>query len=424
MIVSSVPFLLSSMIWLTMTSPSSHDENQWTRFRGSDGSGIDTNWKDPIQLDASGIRWIADLPGKGNSSPVVWDNKIFVTSSDDENGIGYALAMDQDDGKIIWQRAFSVSELSLHVENTLATSTPAVDASHVYFIWVSKEKTTLTAFSHDGREVWEARFDGVISRHGAANSLMLTDHHVIFSREQEDFSTLKGSWVAVEKTTGKVAWELERTPVKANSFSTPVMVELENRPPQLIFSSQAHGLTSVDPHTGKILWEKSALLPARVVASPICAKGLVVACCKGEAVIYDMDPPSGQLADTARYQLPRSLSPYVPTPIIVGNYLFNYLDNGTITCIELETGRLIWKQRPAGPFFGSPVLVAGYLYAVTKEGEMIVVRPEPTYQLVGTYQLDEGSFSTPAMCEVGMVIRTFSQVMVFGSAKEVGSLTK
>ena len=140
---------------------------------------------------------------------------------------------------------------------------------------------------------------------------------------------------------------------------------------------------------------------------------MIVACCKEEAVIYDVNPPSRQLADTARYLLPRSLSPYVPTPIVVGDYLFTFMDSGTVACIELTTGRMLWKERPAGPIFGSPIYVAGNLYCLTKLGEVIIVRADPTYQLVGIHNLGEGSFSTPVMCKKSMVIRTFSKVMLF-----------
>ena len=315
-IILYVNFLIAALL------NSGDESHQWTRFRGTDGSGIDTNWKTPVRLDPSNLKWEITLRGKGNSSPVVWGHKIFVTSSDDEKGVGFAMALDDMDGSMLWQKEFAVSELSLHVNNKLAASTPAVDESKVYFIWCSKEKIVLTAMSHDGLVKWEATFDGIVSRHGGVNSLMLTDNNVIFTREQEDFSPLKGSWIAVDKNSGKVAWELKRKSVKANSFSTPVMVDLDNHQPQLIFASQAHGLTSIDPDTGKILWEKDGLLPARVVASPIYSDGLIVACCKGEAVIYDINPSVGQLADTAMYNLPRSLSPYVPTPIEVGTYLF------------------------------------------------------------------------------------------------------
>lgn len=412
MILLNNYLLYASLLWLISWSNSEHEKSQWTRFRGSDGSGIDSNESAPVTWDSADFRWRIPLPGKGNASPVVWENTIFVTSADDEKGVGYALAVDDRDGKMLWKKEFDVPDLAMHPNNKLAASSPAVDESQVYFIWFSKEKTNLTALAHDGSFQWEAIFDGIESRHGGGSSLMLTDKYVVFTREQEDFSSLTGSWVAVDKQTGKTAWELERESVKANSFATPVIVNMDNQPPQLVFASQAHGLTGVNPETGQVLWERKGLLPSRAVASPIYSKGLVVACCKGEAVVFELNPTDDQLADTALYYLPRSLSPYVPTPIIVGGYLFSFMDNGTVACIVLKTGELVWKESPAGSIYGSPICVGGNLYCMTKAGEVIVIRADSSYQLLGINKLGDGTFSTPAMSRSGMVFRTFSQLMV------------
>ena len=408
-----INYLLYSYFLLLIGGSDSDIESfHWTRFRGSDGSGIDSNGNAPVRWDSTDFRWKITLPGKGNASPVVWGNTIFVTSSDDENDIGYAVALDDRDGKILWKKEFNVPELAMHPNNKLAAPSPAVDDSQVYFIWYSKEKTNLTALAHDGSIQWEAEFDGIESRHGGGSSLMLTDRYVVFTREQEDFSSLKSSWIAVDKRTGTTAWELERESVTANSFSTPVLVNMGNQPPQLIFASQAHGLTSVDPETGQVLWERKKMFPARVVASPIYSDGLIIGCHKGKTVVFDINPTANQVADTARYLLPRNLSPYVPTPIVVGELLFLFTDNGTVACVILETGELLWKERPAGAIYGSPICVAGNLYCMTKAGKVLVIRADTSYQLLGIHELGDGSFSTPVMSRSGMVFRTFSQLMV------------
>lgn len=404
--------LYSWFLLLISCSASENEKFQWTRFRGYDGSGIDSNWSTPVTWDSTDFRWKTRLPGKGNSSPVVWGSTIFVSSSDDERNIGYALAIDERDGKIIWKKEFKVTDLSMHVDNNLAAPTPAVDESQVYFIWYSKEKTNLTALNHDGILQWEAEFDGIECRHGGGSSLLLTDRYVVFTREQEDFSSLNSSWIAVDKHTGTTAWELQRESASANSFSTPLLVKMDNQAAQLIFASQAHGLTGVDPETGQIIWERKEMLPARVVASPIYSEGLIIACCKGEALVCNLNLATNPSADILRYSLPRNVSPYVPTPIAVGELLFLFMDNGIVVCVNCATGDLLWKEKPAGPIYGSPVSVDGNLYCMTKEGKVIVIRANSTYQLLGIYELGEGSFSTPVMCRSGMVFRTFSQLMI------------
>lgn len=396
-----------------MVSPAKAD--QWTRFRGSQGQGIHENGSAPVTWDSSDYKWNITLPGKGNASPVVWENKIFVTSADDSTDTGYLMAIDEGDGTILWQKEFQVTDLNMNKDNSLAMPTPAVDESQIYIIWYSNEKTILYALAHDGTPRWQAEFGGIEARHGGGSSLMLTDNNVVFTREQEEDSSVASSWVAVNKQTGETSWVLERETCARNSFSTPILVENDQQEEQLIFTSMAHGFTGVDAKTGKVLWERKEILTHRVVASPIYADGMIFGTRKGEGLALKVDLNTGQIADTAHYSLSPSLSPYVPTPIIVGELLFLFVDNGAVACVRLETGELMWKERPAGAIYGSPICVDGNLYCITKAGDVMVIRADSEYQLHGVHSLGEGSFSTPVMCRSGMVFRTFSRLMVLGN---------
>jgi outer membrane protein assembly factor BamB len=413
--LSKKSFSYPLLLLLIVCSASETESFQWTRFRGAHGLGIDSNGNVPLAWDSSAFQWAIALPGTGNASPVVWGNKIFVTSAADEQDLGYMMAVDEQDGKILWQKEFTVTDLSLHANNKLAAASPAVDESQVYTIWYSMEKTTLTALAHDGTLQWQVEFGGIESRHGGGSSLMLTDKYVVFTREQEEGSSLRSSWVAVDKRNGETVWELGRESAPANSFATPLLVKTGSREAQLIFASQAHGITGVDPETGQVLWERKEMLPARVVASPIYAEEMIIVGRKGQTLVVELDQNTNQAVDSARYSLPPNLSPYVPTPIVVGELLFLFMDNGTVACLHLATGKLLWKERPAGDIFGSPVCVDGMLYCVTKAGKVMVIRASSTYQLSGIHELGEGSFSTPVMCGSGMVFRTFSQLMLLGN---------
>lgn len=392
------------------------EAQDWSRFRGSGGRGLDARGSAPVSWESASYAWNISLPGIGNASPVVWGSTIFVTSGDDEKNLGNLFAVDANEGRILWQKEFVVTDLALHKDNNLACATPAVDESQVYVIWHSKDKTELIAFSHEGKVQWKNEFVGIESRHGGGSSLMLTNKYVVFTLEQEkDFSTLKSFWVAVDKQSGETAWELERESPENNSFGTPLLMELGNGKTQLIFGSQSHGITGVDTESGKVSWEKKDMMPARVVASPFLADGKLIMCCKGLCLVIDMDQETGLPADTASYILPRNLSPYVPTPIAVGESLFLFTDNGTAACVNLNTGELDWKERPAGAIYGSPICVDGNLYCITKAGKVIVVAAEPSYQLKGIQDLGDGSFSSPVMCEGGMVFRTFSKLIMLGN---------
>jgi len=402
---------------LLIGSASSSDSNsmQWTRFRGADGHGIDTIGIAPTSWEESNYRWKITLPGTGHASPVVWDDLIFVTSSDDESDLGYMMAINEQNGELLWQKEFKVTDLAMHKDNNLAAPSPAVDESQVYVIWYSKEHTSLAALSHEGSLQWQAEFGGIEARHGGGSSLMLTDKYVIFTREQEEGSSQSSSWLAVNKQTGEIAWELERESAARNSFSTPFLVHNKNNDALLIFASEAHGFTAVNPESGEVLWERKSLLTHRVVASPICANGMIVACRKGETVVLEVDAYLNPVADTARYTLPPNLSPYVPTPIVVGDLLYLFLDNGSVACLVLATGDVLWKERPAGPIYGSPICVNGNLYCMTKAGKVIVLRAQSTYELLGVYELGDESFSTPVMSASGMIFRTYSKLLMLNN---------
>lgn len=411
---SRTPWLFLLLFLFVHCSAQEDEMQSWTRFRGTDGMGIDACAGLAVSWDSTAYTWESSLPGVGHASPVVWESTIFVTSADDVNDLGYVIAVDEKDGKILWQKEFGLADLTMHVDNNLASCTPAVDASQLYVIWYAKEKITLTALNHVGEIQWQSDFPGIEARHGGGSSLVLTDEFVMFTREQEEGSSFSSSWVAVDKGSGKTAWELERESCTRNSFSTPILVSNERKEDQMIFTSEAHGFTGLDPKTGKVLWENKGLLTHRVVASPVYSEGLVVGCRKGQGMVLEVDLNSHVVADTALYTLPPNLSPYVPTPLVVADLLFLFLDNGTVACVKLESGELLWKERPAGPLYGSPVCVNGNLYCMSKAGKVLVIRASSEYELLGAQDLGEGSYSTPVMSESGMVLRTFSQLILIG----------
>ena len=409
-------YLFCSFLLLFNLTSTAQEDNYWTRFRGADGLGIDKKARFLVELKETGIKWKIPLPGTGNASPVVWQNTIFVTSARDDKDTGYLTAINGTDGAVLWQKEFKVTDLIMHVDNKLAAQSPAVDQSQVYLVWYSKEKTTLIALTHEGTIRWQSEFAGILSRHGGGSSPMLTDECVVFTREQEKgYSSFTSSWLAVDKKTGKKIWELERESPENNSFGTPLLLAVKDQPAQLIFASQSHGLTGVAPATGKILWERKNLFPARVVASPFYTEGMIVVSQNGKTLVIDMDSTTHQAKDSARYTLPRNLSTYVPTPIVVNKLLFTFMDNGTVACIQLATGKMLWNARPSGAIYGSPIFVNGNLYCITKEGKVLIIKADTTYQLSGIIELGEGSFSTPVMCKSGMVFRTFTQLMLAGN---------
>jgi outer membrane protein assembly factor BamB len=155
---------LAIVAWLTLLTAAPIDAQEWTRFRGPNGTGIGQA-EFPVSWTADDYNWQTKLPGIGHSCPVVWDRTVYLMSADQETASQYVLAIDQRDGTITWQREFSIDSYHIHARNSFASVTPTVDADHVYVAWATPSQTVATALDHQG-----TRFGSGRSGNSAANT--------------------------------------------------------------------------------------------------------------------------------------------------------------------------------------------------------------------------------------------------------------
>jgi len=385
---------------------------RWTRFRGPNGSGLAPAATIPVQWGERDYRWKVTLPGKGHSSPVVWGEKVFVTSGL-RDATRVLTCLSARDGRKLWEKRFPSKPHSMNPLNSYATSTPALDAERVYLYWTTPQAVTVVALDHDGNEVWQQDLGPFDSQHGSGTSPIVFDNLLIVPNDQRGKSFI----AALDCRTGQRRWTLERRAVKA-AYSTPCIYQPEGSPPELILTSTSHGVTSVDPRTGKLNWEFSSAFPLRVVSSPLVASGLIVGTCgvggSGKRLVAvrpgSRDGRKPQLA----YELKRNV-PYVPTPIALGDLLFVLAENGTVTCLRAPSGESLWKARLDGRFYGSFVHVDGRLYAISRKGDVFVIAASEKFQLLGRNPLGEPSHATPAVADGKMFLRTFTHLFCIGS---------
>ena len=397
---------------------------EWTRFRGPNGQGISSAKTIPVKWTEEDYNWKVELPGGGHSSPVLWGDKLFVTSGDQQTGNSVIFALNVSDGKILWQKEYSLSKYRPNKLNSFATATPTVDADYVYVLVTSPEKTFLAALNHQGAEIWQRKFEGVRCQHGAGTSPIVHNDMVIFTHEHENSSSkdARSIWVAVDRKTGVTRWTLERQTGPKTSYSTPCVYTPAGGKPQLIFNSNAHGMTGVDPGTGKVIWEVASAFPARVVSSPVIANELLVGSCgdggSGKRLIAIRPGSSdGSIQPTEVYKIDSGYRPYVPTSIAKEGLLFTFHDRGYVTCRKSATGRQLWEEKPAGRFFSSPVWVDGKLYCITMDGDVVVIKAAETYELLAINPLGETSHATPAITDGRMYLRTYSYLFSVGGKK-------
>ncbi len=410
------PTVLAFTLLFSVTIPAEGDN--WPRFRGPNGQGVSDATTIPVKWSEQDYKWKVELPGGGHSSPVVWDDKLFVTSGDDKAMRGTVLCLSTANGREQWRKEFELDKHPMNALNSYASATPALDTENVYVLWSGPAETKLTALTHGGRELWTIKLPGVKARHGAGSSPIVYGDFVIVTREQDKAGDVKSVWLAVDRRTGQVRWRYEHPENANGSYSTPCVYRDKGGREQLVFTSNSHGIAGVDPQTGAVLWKTPAALPARVVSSPVLVDGLVIGTCgeggRGIRLAAVRPPDADSSAGTEVYALDRGIVPYVPISAVHDGLLFAFHDQGTVSCLRSGTGEVLWSEKPGGKFFGSPICVGDKLYAITTDGSAVVLRAGPKYELLAVNILGEKSQATPAVADGRMYLRTFSHLICIG----------
>ncbi|MGF1578155.1 MAG: PQQ-binding-like beta-propeller repeat protein [Gemmataceae bacterium] len=390
---------------------------EWTRFRGPNGSGISPASTLPTQWTRKDYDWKVAIPGIGHSSPVVWKNRIFVTSFRPDNGQRIVVCLDRNDGHQLWKKIDSGEKHRKHKRNSFATSTPVVDATRLYVTWGSPSDYLVKALDHDGKLVWEKDFGPFKSKHGFGPSPILVDDLLVLAADQDK----KGYLLAVNKTDGSVKWKIPRKSGNA-TFSTPCVFHPEGKKKEIIFTNWKRGITSVDPQTGKINWEVSCFVPTkpeRAISSPVVVGDLVLGTCgfvTKQKNLVAMRPASvsksGQPEEVWRYQ---DKVAYMPTPLPIGNHVFLCSERGVASCLDAQSGNVVWQKNLANTeFYASPVSAGKAIYCTATNGEVFVFEATTKFRPLGRMELREKVASTPAIADGRIYFRTQKHLISIG----------
>jgi outer membrane protein assembly factor BamB len=410
---------LGLLPWLMLASGlvTAASAQEWTRFRGPNGTGVSAATSIPATWTQDDYRWRTDLPGKGHSSPVIWGQRLFVLSADATTAHRYVLCLDTDTGKILWQKDYESATHPLSPLNSYASSTPAVDEQHVYVAWATRDHLTIRALNHDGTEVWVRDLGTYVSEHGFGNSPIVFEDLVILvnSQQAEELAPNQqpgvSSVVALDRLTGAVRWT---TPRKSSRvcYGTPCLYEPPNRPKELILYDTADGFISLDPRTGKENWTFPAFT-MRTVASPFIVGDLVFGS-NGSGgggnylVAVRMTEPRQEV-----YRIKRQ-APYVPTSVAHEGLVYLFFDRGIVSCMQAEDGQIVWSERLTTGFSGSPVLVHDKVYCMDDQGNVLVLAAGRKFQELGRMPLGELSRSTPAVANGRMFLRSETRIVCIG----------
>ena len=402
---------------------------EWTRFRGPNGSGISDATTIPTTWTADDYNWTVDLPAAGSSSPVIWGNRIFLTGSD-ADGRRTVFCISTTNGALLWQRDFPGKRFRIHRDNDFAASTPVVDKDGLVVVWASPDQLQMVALDLEGKDVWRRELGPFPGLHGSAASPIIVDGKVVLANDQmssvrmarylprDATKTIAKSFlIAVDRQTGKDHWRVERK-TELSGYATPTLRQIGDGRPELLFSGTAHGITSVDLETGAVNWEIDGIFDDRTVSSPQVYKDLVFAShgagLYGERFVAVRPEKKGdRIVPTIAWEVTRAV-PLVPTSLIKDDLIFLWDDRGTVTCLDAGSGKLHWRERVGGRYYCSPVWVDGRLYCVSREGEMRVIAADKTYRSLATIDLGDDGNAVPAIAGGIMYIRTQNRLFSLG----------
>ncbi|MFT5470033.1 MAG: outer membrane protein assembly factor BamB [Verrucomicrobiales bacterium] len=399
---------------------------EWTRFRGPNGSGISTATGIPVTWSAEDYNWQIDLPVQGSSSPVLWGKQIFLTGDDAENGRRSILCIDAESGRILWRRDYPFDDHYLHRDNDFASASPCVDEDGVIVVWSMPEQVLMIALSLDGKEKWRRDLGPFKGLHGSASSPIIADGLVLLANDQMDPSRFfssrsepgKSFLIALEQKTGETRWKIDRKTELAG-YATPCIRRVGDRA-EAIFTSTAHGITAVDLQSGKLSWEIDQLWDNRTVASPQLHGELVFGSfgkgLSGQRFVAVRPEKDGGARGELVYDVTKSV-PLVPSFVVKDDLLFLWTDSGVVTCLDAGNGDVHWRERIDGEFYSSPLWIEGRLYGISKRGEVVVLSASEKFEEFGRVDLGEKTFATPAIADGVMYLRTQSRLLSLGKAK-------
>ncbi|MBI3679514.1 MAG: PQQ-binding-like beta-propeller repeat protein [Acidobacteria bacterium] len=382
----------------------------WPRWRGPSGQGVVEGKGYPDTWSATqNVLWNVEAPGRGNSSPIVWGDRIFLTAAADDGARRVILCFRRGDGKLLWEAAAPDAPAEkIYRKNTFASSTPVTDGERVYAYFGN---AGLLAVDLNGKRVWHRSLGTITLYHGSAGSPLLYKDRLILYQDQRQDSFI----AAFDKRTGEVIWRTRRQ--EQVGWGSPVAVRVANRD-EIIVNSQ-HRVTSYDPATGKLLWSCSGTT-FEVTPTPAVGHGLVY-CPSGRAGPTLAIRPGGEGDVTGTHvawQTPRG-SPFIPSPLVYGDYLYLVNDMTSVaTCFEAATGKLMWQGRlgeaQRESFSASPIAVDGKVFITNDQGETFVLAAGPEFRLLRVNAIGERTLATPALVDGKWYFRTQRRLVAIG----------
>jgi len=425
--------LLLAAILSSSVATSLRAEN-WPAWRGPSQQGVTRETELPIRWSPTeNIRWRVELPERGNSTPIVWDDRVFVTQSATEGNRRTLMCFDRANGKLQWQKGVTFAEKEpTHDTNAYCSPSPVTDGERV-IVWFGS--AGLACYNFEGKQLWHRDLGNVNHIWGSGSSPLLVGDLCIVNYGPGDPSFV----IAVDKRSGKTAWKFdvphkrsgETTPLGPagnagggelyGSWATPLAIDVAGRTEVILALPQR--LMACNPETGKEIWSCGGLGDL-VYSTPVASDGVVVAL--GGFFSPSLAVKAGGSGDVTGERLwhvPRSRL-RLPSAVVHDKHLYVTDMQGIVECQELATGKKLWEVRAAGTSgkndtWSSMVLSGDRIYLPNQSGDVFVIKASPdAMEVIETNSVDEPTNSSLAISGGEIFLRTHQALWCIGSAKE------
>jgi hypothetical protein len=364
------------------------DPADWAWWRGPSRDGVAPPGPPPPASwsDTDNVVWKSEVPGRGHGSAIVAGAHVYLAACDEKSDVQSILCYDREDGRRLWETAVHRGgSMRKNAKSTGASSTPACDGERVYITFPNGNAVYATALTLDGKQAWQTRLCDYQIHQGYAASPALYRSLVLVSADHKG----GGAVAALDRRTGEFVWRMERP--KSPNYPSPIVLTIGGRD-QLVLTG-CDLVQSLDPATGKVLWETTG-------ATTECVTSTVT---DGKHVFSSGGYPKNHLAavladGSGKVAWETGDRVYVPSLLIRDGHLYGVLDAGVAVCWSAATGKELWKERLGGTFSASPVLVGDRIYATNEAGATFVYRATPEkYVAIASSRLGDEVFATPAV---------------------------
>jgi len=411
-----LPALLAALVGLAVAPGQRASSLDWPNWRGPDANGSTATGKYPTRWDATNVLWKAVLPGKGSSTPIALDRRIYVTAPAD--GQDTLLAFDLD-GTALWQTKLGTESRPKH--RTLGSSANASPLTDGKGLFVYYRSGTFAALELDGTVRWILN---LVEQFGQdqlfwdqGSSPVITDKEVVMVRMHGGDSWLAG----FDKATGELRWRQSRnfeTPVENNNaYNTPVPHQHAGKPALLVWG--ADHLTAHDAANGKTLWSCGGFNPDATgywpaIATPVIVGDLAVVPVgrddrNGQSRVHGIKlGGEGDVTATHRLWKRKDLGVFVSSPAVYKDRIYLLRHRGSVVCLDPATGQTVWSDalpEDKSPYYASPTIANGILYAAREDGMVFAVRVEERFELLGANPMGERIVASPVPVANRLLLR-------------------